>query len=121
MHQNMQGSCLLFDMPDGGVALILFYDIQFHETGLAAGFIDLGGQGVASLIAAASNEHARALFGEQPGGRATHATVAAGYQRHLVLKPHRTGSVPIGAYFVTPDFGPLRVCREARARARGAY
>ena len=47
MHQNMQGSCLLFDMPDGGVALILLYDIQFHETGLAAGFIDLRGQGVA--------------------------------------------------------------------------
>ena len=87
--RTCSAACLLLDLGDGGVPLILFHHIELYEVGFAAGFIDLRGQGVAALLVAAGDEHGRALFGEQSGRRAAHAAVATGDQRHLVLKPHR--------------------------------
>jgi hypothetical protein len=49
-------------MDNGGVPLILFYDIQFYEVGPTTGFIDLPGQDVAAFLVAAADEHGRALF-----------------------------------------------------------
>jgi hypothetical protein len=88
VYENMQRSCLLFDVDNSPVPLILFYHIQFYEVGLTTGFIDLRDQGIAALFVAASDEHSRALFRKQSGGRATHAAVTAGDQRHLAFKPH---------------------------------
>jgi hypothetical protein len=40
----VQRSCLLFDIGNGPVPLILFYHIQFYEMSLTTSFIDLRGK-----------------------------------------------------------------------------
>jgi len=84
----MQRTCLLFDMDNGGVPLILFGHIEFYKVSLAARLIDLSGHCVATLFVAAGDEHGRALFRKQPGRCAPHAAVTAGDQRHLAFEPH---------------------------------
>jgi len=81
----VQRTDLLLYLGYGGVTLVLIDHVEFDEVRLAAGTVDLGDQRLPSLVVTSSNEDSRALSGEQPGRRASHASVAAGNQRDLVL------------------------------------
>jgi hypothetical protein len=73
------------DALDRGVPLLLVGDLELDEERLAARVGDLLGQRLTTFVAAPGDGDGRTLPGEQPGRGTSHAALAAGDKRDLVL------------------------------------
>ena len=77
---------------DGAAAFVGLANVSAQEDGLAAGFQNLRGDGMAALLVAAGDGDFGALFGEENGSSFADAGSASGDESDFVLQTHMKSS-----------------------------
>ena len=86
VDQNVEPAEMLFGLSNQVAAVVLLAHIAEYKNGLAPGFPNCGGDGLAALAVSAVHHDPRAARGEHPGDPGADALCGAGDDGYLAFE-----------------------------------